>query len=324
MYLLQGLFTHWLLLDYTSTLLERTKNETRLTIWRMFGAAALQQPWLGYGWNQSVLAQLAATAVQYTEKGSNTQIFSSAHNLFIDLLLWLGIPLGLITSAAIVTWLGRAASHVKNSLDALLVLGVVSMGVHAMLEFPLYYTYFLLPLGLMVGMLDLRLQHRHALVTGLRPLILVWLTCCFLFVVVVRDYFVIEESYSELRQDAARIASKTARQPPDVLILTQLRDYIALARLEPALNMGQDKIDWVTNVTQVYPAEHNLLKLATILALNGRAWQASEWLAKLCNLYPDTECIRARTEWDRLQVKFPQLSKVAWPTVPATANPNHP
>ena len=320
MFILQAFFTHWLLLDYASSVLVRVQGETRLDMWSMFYHAALEKPWLGYGWNQSVLAQVTTTSAQNTEQGMRGLVTSYAHNLFIDLMLWLGIPLGLLTSASILTWLMRAASHVKNSQDALLVIGVIAMGIHAMLELPLYYAYFLLPLGLIVGMIDVRLHHRPVFTTGMQPVVCLWLVCSALFAVIVKEYFVVEQSYSELRIEAARIASKSVRQPPDVLLLTQLRDFIILASWRPESNMSQDKIDWVTNVALVYPSEHNILKLATVLALNEQELQALDWLGKLCNLYPGVKCIKAHATWEKLQQQFPQLLKVRWSAAPETLN----
>ena len=320
MFISQAFFTHWLLLDYAPSVLVRVKGETRLDMWRMFYHAALEKPWLGYGWSQSLLAQVTTITAENTEQGMRGLVTSYAHNLFIDLMLWLGIPLGLLTSAAVLTWFVRATSNLKNSQDALLVISVIAMGIHAMLELPLYYAYFLLPLGLIVGMIDVRLHHRPAFATGMQPVVCLWLVCSTLFIVVVKEYFVIEQSYSELRIEAARITSKSVRQPPDVLLLTQLRDFIILAGLRPESNLSQDKIDWVTNVALVYPSEHNILKLATVLALNGREMQALDWLGKLCNLYPGVKCIKAHAEWEKLQKQFPQLLNVRWSAAPETLN----
>lgn len=314
MFVMQKNFTQWLLLDYASTIEVRVKNESRLDMWAMFLKAALERPWLGYGWNQSALAQVMTTTAQTTPLGNSYVVTSYAHNLFIDLILWLGIPLGFLASLTLVRWFIRAAGQVKNNLEALLMLCVTAMSTHAMLELPLYYAYFLLPLGLMIGMLDVRLNSRYAFVTGLRGVVCIWLICTTLFFAVARDYFAIEKNYAELRLSAALIESKNGHQPSTVLILTQLRDYIALAQFEPTLNMSQDKIDWVSNITMAYPADYNLLKLATVLALNGQELQAHYWLEKLCNLYGATKCAKGQVEWERLQIQFPQLVKVQWPT----------
>lgn len=310
MVMLQGSFSQLLLLDYSSTLLERNKGETRWSLWLMFIQAALQQPWFGYGWNQTSVSQVLAAFNQNSSANSPPLLASSAHNLFIDLIIWLGIPFGLLTSAAVLGWLGRAVKNVHDGEAALLVFGIVILGVHAMFEFPLYYAYFLLPFGLMVGMLEIRLQHRCVLVTSLRFVICLWVVCCVSFIAVARDYFIIEQSYSLLRLDTARIAKKTAYEAPKVLVLTQLRDYIALARLQASPNMSQQSIDWVTDVTQVYPSQYNLLKLATVLALNGQPLEAARWVKTLCNLYGAIECRRGQAEWTRLQNQLPQPAAV--------------
>ena len=309
----QQVFADFFLLDYESTLQTRSKNESRPAIWAMFFNAALERPWLGYGWNQSALAQLMTATAGATTPIAPTVAVSYAHNLFLDLVLWLGIPLGLATSFALMNWLFRAAVKVKGNQEALLLLGVLAMGVHAMLELPLYYAYFLLPLGLMVGMIDVRLGSNFVLATGRRSVVCLWLVCSALFVATVTDYFVIERSYSALRLNAARIQHTSDYETPNVLVLTQLRDLIAVARLEPSPNMSQNQIKWLSGVAMVYPAEHNLLKLATALALNGQTPQATFWLEKLCHMYGKERRDKSRDEWQRLQNQFPQLAGVLWP-----------
>ena len=312
-FLVQSGLANLLLLDGTSTFVERGQNETRWDIWRMFTRATLQQPWLGYGWNQSAVALVLGIASDNTQPCTQVPLVSYAHNLFLDLILWVGIPLGISVSAAVLLWLLRAVKSIETGQDALLMCCIVALGVHAMLEIPLYHAYFLLPLGLMIGMLEVRLQIRPAFVTGRRAVVCLSLIGSALFVVVVRDYFVIEQSYSLLRLDSARIQNKTPYKPPEVLILTQIRDYIALARLAPTPNMSQIDIKWVESVTLVYPSEFNLLALATVLALNGQALQAGSWLNTLCKSYPGAGCQKSQAEWERRATVFPQLLKVSWP-----------
>lgn len=313
MVLSQNMIAHLLLLDHASTVMERAQNEARWDLWRRFGFAAIQQPWFGFGWNQTATAQVLSITTQLTEQGNPHLLSSYAHNLFLDFVVWMGVPFGLLASAAVAWWLARSAKGVKSGQDALLMFTVIAFFIHAMLEMPLYYAYFLLPLGLIVGILDARMRPRVAFITRLTPIVCIWFFCGAAFAAVVRDYFVIEQSFSLLRLDAARIIHKNAYHPPQVLVLTQLRDFIGVARLEAAPGMSQDEIDWVADVTLVYPSQQNLLKLAQVMALNEQELKAAYWLTKLCNLYGAAECGRAQREWARLQIQLPQMGKVPWP-----------
>lgn len=63
----------------------------RIEMWKHMYYAAMQQPWLGYGWFQTTIAQLEGVLL-FKNEGN----LSSAHNIMIDLVLWVGIPLALL------------------------------------------------------------------------------------------------------------------------------------------------------------------------------------------------------------------------------------
>jgi len=66
-------------------------GQNRLMAWTVFCDAIWQHPWFGYGWYQVVPAQMTVAA----EHPSLYGVFTSSHNLFLDLFIWCGIPLGL-------------------------------------------------------------------------------------------------------------------------------------------------------------------------------------------------------------------------------------
>ena len=303
-----------LLLDYSSSIVSRTKSETRLEIWAMFLKAVWQHPWTGYGWNQTLVAQVITAPPLAAAHRMQGMLFSYAHSLFLDLILWVGIPLGLTVCSAITYWLWRTAQAIKSSQDLLLLMVVLGVSVHAMLELPLYCAYFLLPFGLVVGVLAIRLRQPQLFFSSSRITVVVWLVVSLSFILVVRDYFLAENSYADLRLEKARISSKFPRLPPDVVLLTQLRDLIILARLEPSLHTTPGQMAWIEKVALVYPTTENLLKLAVALTLNGQIVEARRWLSKLCVLYGPEQCTASRTAWTRLQVKFPELQEVQWPS----------
>ena len=138
------------------------REDTRLTMWRQFIDAALQQPVFGYGWYQGSLAQLASAIDHPSLQG----LYSHSHNLFLDLVLWCGIPGGLLVIAVLLVWFGRQLRAVRTAESALLVLFLVGVGIHAMLELPLHYAYMLLPCGLVMGALNAHHPGRAIASTG--------------------------------------------------------------------------------------------------------------------------------------------------------------
>jgi O-antigen ligase len=115
------------------------QDNPRIAAWSLFADAILQRPWTGYGWAPLGHAQLAVATVHPPLE----MTFQHAHNLFLDLMLWCGVPLGLSASLLILWWLISVIKRVGSIDNAILVAFILVLGNHSMLEFPLYYAYFL-------------------------------------------------------------------------------------------------------------------------------------------------------------------------------------
>ena len=291
--------------------LARLSSETRPQIWTMFLDAVMQRPWLGYGWNQGIAAQLTVAA----DQPPMGVLFSYAHNLFLDLFLWCGIPIGLMLSAFLVTWLWRRFRAIHDPASALMFLLIVVVGNHSMLEFPLYYAYFLFPTGLIIGALDTRL---HGMMLSLWQRWLagfLWMGSIVLLALMVRDYARIEASYQVLRFEWANIRTNAFRNPPDVLLLDQLRDLIVIARFEPSAGMSLAQLEWMRHVSNLYPSAGVIHKLSTALAWNNQPEEASLWLRRLCAVAPHGQCSAVKNAWKSQSETDPRLAAVPWPVI---------
>ena len=132
------------------TLTERLRPGTRLLHWQTLWDAIGREPWIGYGWQQVGLAQQAAVL----DHPASGEWLEHSHNLLLDLLIWNGIPLGLLLAVALIVWFVRHVRVCRSTRQWALLLGVIAVFTHALLEYPLDYLYFLLPLGLMMGLLE--------------------------------------------------------------------------------------------------------------------------------------------------------------------------
>lgn len=289
--------------------MDRPSGALRQSIWSLFTDAALQSPWAGYGWNQLGLAQLAAAL----NHPSLEQLHAHAHNIFLDLVLSCGLPIGLAVSLYLVRWIWLRVRAARAAEDAVLVLFLLVIGLHAMLELPLHYAYFLLPVGLVMGALNVRLHAPTVLLAGRWTLILLWLTSAALLATLIRDYSRIETSYQELRFEQAPIKFAVPGRPPDVLLLTQLREFIRLSRFEPTSGMIADDLDWMRRVAKTYPGTAAITKLATALALNGQPAEAQQWLRKVCKLESAMRCEGVRQYWADQSLKHAELAATPWP-----------
>lgn len=282
----------------------------RPAVWAMYLQAMLDRPWLGYGWGQLLPAQVSVLVDHPVVHGL---LHSHSHNLFLDLIIWNGFPIGIFVSGLLLLWVWKAIRSVKKAVDAILLLAVLVIGLHAMLELPLHYAYFLLPTGIFVGMLNERLGYKVAFRTGRWALVALWCIGTTMFAVVVNDYLRVESAYFSLRFEQNRVGTDHPTEPPEVLLLTQLSEQIRYARFEPHGSMSEAEIEWAQNITSLYPNTAALLKLVKVLVLNGRLDEGAIWLRRICPIVSEKQCRAAEYAWKEAQQEDPRLSVLAWP-----------
>lgn len=126
---------------------------SRLNVWRNTLGLIAAQPWSGVGWGEY---NLAWTLSAWPDRP--TAFFDHAHNLPLQLLAELGIPLGsavlvLTAMTVLAGWrrsarLGGERGLIGRSAAMLLLM----LMWHSMVEYPLWYAYFLLPAALAAGL----------------------------------------------------------------------------------------------------------------------------------------------------------------------------
>lgn len=283
----------------------------RLHAWRMFLQAALERPWFGYGWTETNSAQMAV-ADRFPGLES---IFSHSHNLVVDLILWTGLPLGLFIAAVLVRWFWLKVFAVNRAEEALLLMLVGVVATHAMLEFPLQYAYFLLPTGLVIGILNARLADRVLCVTSRWVFLCLGLMGAAATAVTVRDYVQVEASYSLLRIEQGPIGEgrRPMGGPPDVWVLSQMREWIKQSRAKARAQMSPHEMEEFETITRHFPSLSFAYRQAVALALNGQPEEARAWLGKICKFTDERECQLARLTWERESPADARTASIKWP-----------
>jgi len=127
-------------------------SSSRFGIWANALSLIAQHPWFGVGWGEF---NFAWTLTPFP--GRPGAFFDHTHNLPLQLLVELGIPLALLVMGLLLwaLWKAFAASRQAHSADVLTqrsaLVMVLMMAVHSMLEYPLWYAYFLLPTAFALG-----------------------------------------------------------------------------------------------------------------------------------------------------------------------------
>lgn len=134
-------------------LAEGAGSPSRVAILKNSWELLMQHPWRGVGWGDF---NFAWTLTPFPDRP--VAFFDHCHNLLMQILVEMGWPLGLLMIAGLF-WLLvlalRAAYRARGPVAvqrrcALMV--VLMIGLHSMLEYPLWYLYFLLPTAYALGL----------------------------------------------------------------------------------------------------------------------------------------------------------------------------
>ncbi len=290
---------------------EQSGAGPRILLWQTALDAIWQKPWFGYGWEQGLVAQSQVVM----DHPANGRLMGSAHNLLLDLFIWNGIPLGLAVFGFVLFWGWRHTRRARNSTTVYLLAAIGGVFLHALVEFPLSYTYFLLPVALMAGVLDQPTGPNVAPCISRKWTWGLTTAATALFVVTLYEYLQVEDNTRILRFETARIGSgRIESVAPDLMLLTQWRDYLRFARLEVHPGMSSDELTWVRHVTERFPHAPSQFRSALAHGLNNRPDIAARELQRLCSLHTALRCRDQLDAWHELtRTKYPQLAEIPLP-----------
>jgi O-antigen ligase len=241
----------------------------RLALWHYGWAMFQSHPWFGVGWGEFPHYQL-----EFVRALGGVEIANNAHDIFIDLLAKTGIVGCALVVIGVLAWFTRVlrAPRTAVQLFGFALAGVLLM--HALVEYPQQYLFFLLPLAFVFGLLEPR---------ALRFVAPCVCTPAYAFVVfagiaalfsIFRDYQRAEVLYDGPQADVRY------RAAPSWLFRTWA-DY-GLATMMPvnASNLPA-KLAAHKRAMALLPGEIVLRRYAVLQALNGDAAGAFDTVARL-------------------------------------------
>lgn len=284
----------------------------RIDAWKAFGGAVLQSPWVGYGITDSAYAYFAlAESHPHWYIG---QRFGHAHNAIIDLALWVGIPLALLVVSLSAVWLWKRLMGLRDNVAGFFPFAIISaLLVHAMLELPHQFLYFLFPLGLAVGWLS-------ALDPVGRPLqlpSLAWAVCGLMVLgvaaVIAKDYLFYQERYTEWRFENLRIGTRPDIPVDRPWVLDQIYDELTLYRIDYSTPFPKDRLKWVEDATRGVPTPPAIYAAAKANLLAGDISRARTWMYRYNAIMSPELVAQTHGIWARDQARFPALRAIDWP-----------
>lgn len=278
---LTSLIEAWSHTDITqaSSLAERASSGyLRFNIWTQMLLAVQQHPWLGYGWNQTSVAQMSAYALFPT-----TEWTTSAHNVLLDLIIWNGIPLGTVIIAYFTCWLFWLNQQAKETISIIAVMMVCTVLIHAMLEFPQRYAYFLLTCGFLLGVIQAQTPILKGIKLNKQILRFIWGISLVLIVAIWRDYNVYVMNSNLLFKNKQPNAELMGSD--QIFVLTQFEQRLKWIALNPNVTLSEAELVQWGNFVKNKATPYNLRKYAQLLAYNGKVDQAEQQIFILQHLY---------------------------------------
>ena len=135
-------------------------SSSRFGIWSNTLALIKSHPWFGVGFGEF---NFAWTLTPFP--GRPVAFFDHTHNIVLNFLVELGIPLAIVVLSLMVFALSKALQNavtdgrepaadgaIKVPMQRAAFVIVIMVAVHSMLEYPLWYSYFLLPTAFAFGL----------------------------------------------------------------------------------------------------------------------------------------------------------------------------
>ena len=122
---------------------------SRTVLWQNMAQLVLERPWWGWGWRE-----LAYSFYMGHFEPRFCALVLNAHNLPLHVAVEFGLPVALLACAACLWAIVRARPWAQSDPAHRLAWGVIMLiGLHSLVEYPLWYGPFQIALGLCLGML---------------------------------------------------------------------------------------------------------------------------------------------------------------------------
>lgn len=286
-------------------------DSVRLDGWQAFLAAISSRPWFGFGLGEVGYAYTTVASSQ-PEMFIGAR-FAHAHNILLDLMLWVGVPLAVLILGAISVWLVSCLRFLRARSELLFPFAMLmAFGAHSLVELPHYFLYFLAPAAIFAGEINSVLTKQKKVLPALS-----WMTFfgggIFAAGCVLYDYLPYQDRYTEWRYEAARVGVSPGIELKPPLVLNQIHDELALYRLRFDEDLDDQKLMWVnrTAASVASPAAYHVAAMAN--AHLGHFERARDWMNRMNAILSEDEVGVMQSTWRSDQARLSSLVNVEWP-----------
>ncbi len=293
------------------------QDQARLAIYAYALQGIASHPWLGWGIQEANQLQWAF-AGQLT--GMRTYI-TFTHNLLLDLMVWLGIPLAVLVILALTSWLVQSVRQTITGAGYIAQMATGVFLLHAMVEFPHWGTNLLLWAVAVAGVwsAEVHSQARASLSKGLS----IFLSLVVLCVATLswKDYIYLEENFRIFRAEQSGLIKKPS-DPQPTWVMHHLQESLRMSRIIGLPQTSAADLEWMERTVIAGPNYGAQFTLITNFALAGQHERAKLWMMRMDAVAPKDVRDSARTVWKRYQAWYPtQLGAFAWPESSPKSSP---
>ena len=267
---------------------QASRGEERWSIWAGAVRMFLEAPWIGAGFGRfpGRFLEIAPDLDPPLPAGVTTH----AHNLLLQVAAELGLPGLLVLGAGLVAW-WLGARRAAPSPERIWLFGVLAViGVHSLLEYPLWYAYFLGIAAIALGASDeARLEFGRARlvpVGAAAALVLGWFAC----ITVMSDYRVLRDFQVFRRRamlaEGADVVTRRLLELERRSLLSFLVELGFARAIDVDRTRLTDKLALNTLVMRVFPEADVAYRQALLLALSGEGARAQGQWDRASRLYP--------------------------------------
>lgn len=285
--------------SYTANIIDsfRLHESSRIDIWNVFISSIQDRALFGWGWNHGGEAYLNHAKMDM----ANGVIFTSAHNIFLDLIVWLGLPIGL----TIILFLTKAAIDAYKSVEnidaATSYICLAAIAIHSFFELPLHYGYILIPTGIFIGITGKRINNRSTIYPSKFPNLISIYSAILGAVgcLIVYDYPKVEENYRYMILHQNSIKTLDSPKNPEAIIISQWNSYFDI------LNSATNRIteNEIENTIAELPDSYIIYYGAQELVKIGKTEKALIKLRMLCRVLSTEDARRAGLLWNNSDAK---------------------
>lgn len=245
----------------------------RSSMWVQMLYAIRENPVFGYGWNQTAIAQLAGANFSYHYEQTR-----SAHNVFLDIILWNGNIIGFLI-IVFIFYLSVKIILIKDNYFIKLLLFV--FGMHALLEYPQNYAYFLFFISFLVGLLFVNSNDRVFFNLNKGGVLLLIFIFSIIFSFVIRDYL----TYKYILVNYTKDDYEGKLIKEDLVVLDRLDTLLGWVLVDRDKINDRDIIYRYSKFVKTAPTEYNLLNIVEIHERNNLIDERNEFCNYYVNLY---------------------------------------